>query len=73
MKRAAVKNFIRDFIFSRWYSLSVLVDMVLHFPQRQQSRFPFRSFSVRFVCIADKLTSTSLFSLLLTVGSKSYG
>ena len=41
--------------------------MPLHFPQRQQSRFPFRSFSARVVCIADELT---LFSFLVTVGSK---
>ena len=48
--------------FSRQDELSALVDMALHFPQRQQSRFPFRPFSVRFVCIADELTSPPLYS-----------
>ena len=43
--------------------------MALHFPERQQSRFSFRSFSARFVCIADELNSPSLFSLLVFVQS----
>ena len=38
--------------------------MALHFPQRQ-SRSPFRSFSARFVCLADELTSPSHCYLLL--------
>ena len=59
--------------FSRQHNISALVDMVLHFPQRHQSRFPFRSFPASFVYIAEELTSLSVFSLSLTVGSKSYG
>ena len=46
------------------HKLSTLADMVLHFPQREQSRFPFRSFLARFVYIADELTPPSLFSML---------
>ena len=69
MKKVTVKGLH----FSHGNKLSALVDMALFFLQRQQSRFPFCSFSARFVCIADELTSPSLFSLLLTVGSKSYG
>ena len=59
--------------FSRQHKLLVLVDMALHFPHRHQSRFPFRSFSARFVCIVDELTSPSVFPLSLIVGPKSYG
>ena len=59
--------------FSWQHKLSALVDMALHFPQRHQSRFPFCSFSASIVCIAEKLTSPSVFSLSLTVGSKLYG
>ena len=47
--------------------------MALYFPQRHQSRFPFRSFSAPLVCIAEELTSPSLFSLSFIVGSTSYG
>ena len=47
--------------------------MTLHFPQRHQSRFLFRSFSASFVCVAEELTSPFVFSLSFTVGSKSYG
>ena len=47
--------------------------MALHFPQKKQSRFPFRYFSACFVCIAEELNSPSVFSLSLTVGSKLYG
>ena len=59
--------------FSRQHKLSALVDVALHFPQRHQSRFPFRSFSASFVSIVEELTSPSVFSLSLTVGSNSYG
>ena len=59
--------------FSRQHKLSALVDMALHFPQRHQSRFLFRCFSASFVYIAEELTSMSVFSLSLTVRSKSYG
>ena len=59
--------------FSWQHKLSWLVNMVLHFPQKHQSRFPFRSFSAPIVCISEELTSSSVFSLSLTVGSKSYG
>ena len=58
--------------FSRQRRLLTLVDMALHLPQRHQSRFPFHSFSASFVCIAEELTSPSVFSLSLTVGSKLY-
>ena len=73
MKKVTVKNFIREFFFSRQHNISALVDMALHFPQRHQSRFPFRSFPASFVYIAEELTSPSVFSLSLTVGSKSCG
>ena len=59
--------------FSRQHKLSALVDMALHFPQRHQTRFLFRCFSASFVYIAEELTSMSVFSLSLTVRSKSYG
>ena len=59
--------------YSRQHKLLALVDMVLHFSYKHQSRFAFRSFSARFVCIADELTSPSVFPLSLIVGSKSYG
>ena len=72
MKKVTVKNFIREFIFLTAVQLSALVDMALHFPEGHQSRFPFRSFSTSFVWIAEELTSLSVFSLPLTVGSKSY-
>ena len=59
MKKVAVKNFIRDFIYSKLSNsqrkLSALVDTALNFPQRHQSRFPFRSFLVSFACIAEEL------------------
>ena len=70
MKKVTIKNFIRDL---RQHKLSALVDMALHFPQKQQSTFPFRSFSASFVYIAEELASPSVLSLSLTVGSKSYG
>ena len=73
MKKVTVKNFTVSSFFSRQHKLSALVDMALHFPQRHQSRFPYRSFPASFVCIAEELTSPSVFSLSLTAGSKSYG
>ena len=73
MKKVTVKNFTVSSFFSRQHKLSALVDMALHFPQRHQSRFLFRSFSASFVYIAEELTSISIFSLSLTVRSKSYG
>ena len=66
MKKVTVKNFIREFIF-------LTVDMTLHFLQRHQSRFPFHSLPASFISIAEELTSPSVFSLSLTVGSKSDG
>ena len=39
--------------FSRQRKFSAMVHMVMHFPQRHQSRFPFLSFLASFVCIAD--------------------
>ena len=68
-----MKKVTETSFFSRQHKLSALVDMALHFPQRQQSRVPFRSFSASSICIAEELTSPSVFSLSLTVGSKSYG
>ena len=47
--------------------------MALHFPHKKESRFLFCSFSASFVCIAEQLTSSSVFSLSLTVASKLYG
>ena len=47
--------------------------MALHFLQRHQSRLSFCSFSVAFVYIVEELTSPSVFSLSVTLGSKSYG
>ena len=47
--------------------------MTLHFPHKKESRFLFRSFSASFVCIDEQLTSSSVFSLSLTVASKLYG
>ena len=75
MKKVTVKNFTVSSFFSRQHKLSALVDMALHFPQRHQSRFHFRTSSASFVCIAEELTSLSVFSfsLSLTVGSKLYG
>ena len=65
MKKVTVKNFIREFIF--------LMTAPILSTGRHGLAFPVRSFSASFVCIAEELTSSSVFSLSLTVGSKSYG
>ena len=73
MKKVTVKIFIRDFIFLTAAQTLSIGRHGLAFPTKTKSRFPFRSFSASFVCIADELTSSSVFSLSLTAGSKSYG
>ena len=73
MKKVTVKIFIRDFIFLTAAQTLSIGRHGLAFSTKTKSRFPFRSFSASFVCIADELTSSSVFSLSLTAGSKSYG
>ena len=62
--------------FSREHKLSALVDIALHFSTKtsiQISLYSIQFFLGSFVCIVEELTSLPVFSLSLTVGSKSYG
>ena len=73
MKKVTVNNFIRRLIFLTAAQTLSIGRHDLAFSTKTQSRFPFRSFSTSFVCIAEELISPSVFSLSLTVGSKWYG
>ena len=60
--------------FSRQHKLPALVDIALHFPQKHQSSFPLQPLVFfQLLCIVEERTSPPVFSLLLTVCSKSYG
>ena len=60
--------------FSRHHTLSPLKDIALHFPQKHQSSFPLQPLVLfQLLCIVEERTSPPVFSLPLTVCSKSYG
>ena len=75
MKKVTLKNFIRNFIFSRQHKLSALVDIACIFHKNVNLDFPYtlQFFFSSFVCIVEERTSPPVFSLSLTVHSKSHG